>query len=380
MGLLDPINNLVGGIIGDVSDLVGGLLSPLTGGKPKNYSYGDKDFEVFVIDELEGPKKSVLLHNNQLPMDNLPFGGKQRIVKDFYSGYSEPVVHVLGPQESDTTIHGKLKDKRYPKNLDGVSLEVQKLIDSIRIRGNLCRFQLGEWERYGLIEESQFRLINNNEIEYELKLNIIGFTAPINAKFLEQDRAVPFGINEALIDQATLFVANGGNIPKGINLSIAQQLNRLIGEVANAINAVTGFVDGIIKTIDDVQNSVNRALGLIRYTKNKIVGYINYVKGFNFNSATSSSISARYGASKYATAQVAGALSLLALLNSFEKRFKDIVNQRPRAKHMVVFGDTLQSIAMLYFKDSTQWKKIYDYNKLSTTELETGSQLDIPRL
>jgi len=372
MSLLDSTKSSVSQATTFINKLTADLLIP--------FSYGEKDFEYFLIQELEGPKKEVYLRGNQLPHDSLPFGGKQRIVKEFYSGYTEPVMHILGPQESDSIIKGKLKDKRFPIGGHGVSMEIQKLIDSIRIRGNLCRFVMGEWERYGFIEEVDFRVFRTTEIEYEIKLSVSGFTAPQNAKFLEKDRLVPFDINEALIAEADKFLKLGLDYPDGIPFSILRLFNSLIGAIAGAINALTSFVDGIIKAIGDIKKTINRAISLIRHTKNKIAQYVSFVSNFSFNDLDYSSLTSRYDMGKYTAGQVSGSASMYSLLNKFEGRFKNILAENPLDSHMVVTDDTLQSIAIKYYNDSAQWKKIYDYNDLYTTQLETGTVLDIPEL
>lgn len=356
------------------------LSDQITALREPSYSYGEKDYEYFLIQELNGPKKQVFLMGNQMPMDFLPFGGKQRIAKEFYSGYSEPVMHVLGPQENDTIIRGKLKDKRFSKDLKGVSREYQELLDSIRIRGNLCLFNIGEWERYGLIEEADFRVFRETEIEYEIKLNISGFNAPKNARFLEQKRLVPFDINERLIDEAFLFFQAGGDLPDGIPFSVTRLFNQILGAVAEAFAAVTSFVDGIVGTIADIKKTINKAVSLIRYAKNEMGRYISFVKNFTFDDFDTASFTQKYEIGNFNASQISGGTSLLGLLNDFESRFKDIIKQSPLRRHEIKTGDTLQSIAVKYYEDAANWTKIYEYNELSTTELTIGKILDIPKL
>lgn len=345
---------------------------------PPKPSLKAPDFEYFLIEETQGPKKSVYLRGNQLPMDSFGFGGAQRIKKDFYSGYSEPAVQVLGPTENDTIIKGVLKDKRFAEELEGASLELQKLIDSIRIRGNLCRFVLGEWERYGFIEETKFDLYKESFIKYELKLSIIGFTAPKNAKFLESPRDYPFDINEKLINQASKFIEDNLPAPDNLPFDIGRELNRLTGDVAAAIGKLTNFVDTVLDTVQDVQKAVTRAVGLVSYTRNKITNYINFAKSFN-PLDFEASLASRYASSSYISAGVSSASAMYGTLNTLEARFDAIALSLPSARHAVMDGDTLQSISIKYFETSENWKKIYDYNNLSSTNLSSGTVLDIPR-
>lgn len=378
MALLSGVNDIARSGANAVNDLI----NPNFNYTPP-FSYGQQDFEFFLIEELEGPRKSVRLRSNQLPKDDLTFGGKQRIVKDYYSGYSEPVMHVLGPQENDTVIRGELKDNKYSfdvvGNSDSVAGEYQKLVDSIRIRGNLCRFVLGEWERYGFVEECEFKLKRRNKIEYEIKLAISGFNAPKNAKFLEKDRLVPFSINEDLIAFSENYLENFA-YPADVPLGIGLQMALLIGEVANAINSITSFIDGVIGTIEDIRKGVQRAIGLCKYAKNKATEYKNYIANFDFNSVEGAGVLGKYDMAKFSSAQISNMGSLYAILNVLESRVKGLVEDTPRATHIVVTNETLQSIANKYYSDSAQWKRIYDYNNLTSVDIQTGDQLDIPSL
>ena len=142
----------------------------------------------FEIVEIENGvvkrNERVLLLGDSMPIQPFTYGGSQKIVKDYYPGNTEPTVQVLGPRESDITIKGVLKAKtlatgssetpllgnasqinaakqrgsslteqirQYPK-------EMQELIDAMRIRGNLIRFTMGDIQRFGFIEDTNFNL------------------------------------------------------------------------------------------------------------------------------------------------------------------------------------------------------------------------------
>ena len=381
-------------VSGSVGDLKNKIANPFSTDVENPYSGPDFP-DGFIIEELEGPKKTVALVGNQMPLQPFKFGGTQRVKKDYYPGNSEPSTQILGPQESDQTIRGQLKDIRLPKppdpidallglnsapDLTGASLELQELIDSIRIRGNLCRFRLGEWQRYGFIEETEFDLKVISRINYEIKLSIVGFNAPTNAKFLEKSREVPFGINEELIEEANTFAASATVFPDSVPRSIADKLNELIGEVANAAFIATSFVDTVFSTVKDVQKSVERAKGLIKHLLNKLREYkrtLNALLSDPLN--TSPSFTGIYANAKFFSANTAAAVSLTALAISFRDQFSSIIPSLPLARHLVISGDTLQKIAVKFYDSADDWKRIYDYNNLTSTVLSEGSVLEIPR-
>lgn len=335
------------------------------------------DFDAFIIEELEGPKKTVRLTGNQMPMIPFEFGGSQRISKDYYPGFSEPVVQVLGPEEGNTTIKGVFKDKRLPSSVYGASTELQQLIDSIRIRGNLCRFVLGEWQRYGHLASTNFQMDKLSRVSYTIELAIIGFNAPKNARFLEKSRLIPFAINESLIAQAAALQRS--TIPAFVPLDIADLINQLTGAIAGAISLLTGFVDAVISTVEDIKASVERAKGLIKHVNNKIREYKKVLGALEAFGA-GQTLTRRYESAKYYSGSMANVNVIQGQLARFRSQFNDLVGKLPLARHFVRDGDTLQKIAVKFYGTADNWKELYDYNRLQTTVLTNGTLLEIPRL
>jgi nucleoid-associated protein YgaU len=342
----------------------------------------------FIIEELEGAKEKVVLAGNAMPKNKLPYGGKQRIKKDFYSGHSEPVMQILGPAENDMTIVGELKDKRFKVEGPGsvsvpfgtsISEEFAKQIDAIRIRGNLCVFTIGQWRRYGFIEESNFELERLQKIMYEIKLSIVGFNAPKNARFLEKKREVPFSINKNLIAQAAIFQEDNSNIPTTVTVDIADIIDAVTNFVAGAINTLTSFVDDVISTTNDIRKSVERAKGLIKFTQLKLKDYkrtLGALDPFDANQ----SITGQYQNAEFYSSSISKASALSSLLNKFRDQFNDLADNLPLARHVVKEGETLQKISIEYYGTSDNWKEIFDYNRLTTTNIEALTVLEIPRV
>lgn len=342
----------------------------------------------FLIQELKGPKEKVALIGNAMIKRKLSYGGKQRIVKDFYSGHSEPVMQVLGPAENDVTIVGELKDKRFRRVGPGaifippgtsISNEIAKQIDALRIRGNLCVFIIGGWRRYGIIEESNFDMEHLSKFQYEIKLSISGFNLPRNARFLEKRREIPFSINKKLISQAETFQFFNSNVPSSVPIDISEIIDALVSGISGAINTLTSFVDDVISTTQDIGKSVERAKGLIKHTQIKLKNYKKTLGAFKpFD--TDQAITGRYENAKFYSSGISNASAMGSLLAQFRDQFNDLITNIPLASHKVRQGDTLQTISILYYDTADNWKEIYDYNKLTTTDLENETVLEIPKV
>ena len=370
--------SLVDTISGSISNTGDKLLSPFFGHQT-NEPLGD-DFLEFKIHELEGPRKKVRLVGNQLPHKELAYGGKQRIHKDYYAGYSEPVAQVLGSQESDTVIKGTFKDRNIKENISkyhGASTELAQLIDSIRLRGNLCRFVLGEWERYGFIEETKFRLEKLSKVHYELSLSIIGFNPPKNAKFLGKAKEIPFKINEDLIAMAQEmeYMDKTPDIP----LDVFELFNQGLNLVSGALKMLTDFVDGLVNFVQDIQKAVERVKGLIKHALGKLREYRNFLESFDpFD--TANSLQGKYAGSKNMAKSIQSTTNVTSLLVDFRTAFLAFVPTLPLARHYVRKGDTFQSLSVQYYNDAEQWEQIKSHNKIKTLDLTLGAVIEIPRI
>lgn len=340
--------------------------------------------EGFKIEEIlpNGKKgETIVLAGSWMPQIPFTFGGTVRMKKEFYSGYSEPTVQVFGPEEKDITIKGLFKEKRFRREtgLKNVSTEIQQQVDAMRIRGNLVRLRLGEFERYAIMSDTNFEMDRLSRIGYSITFSIIGFNAPKNAIFLQRKKEVPFAILKELIDAATKLNLDFSTIPATVPRSIADIINGLTNDVASALNTITNFIDQVFSTIQDIKSAINRIKGLIKYAQQKLKSYKKQL-GSIFSFDPSVSISGRYDNARYSTSSVAFASSITSLLERLRLQFSSIINDLPLARNLVKQGDTLQKIAIKFYGNSNDWKKIYDYNNLSSTDLPQGLMLEIPRL
>ena len=376
MGLMDQVSNIQDKIKNPFSSKV-------------DIPFTENDFpEGFIVKEIlnvngkwnEESGKEVALTGNMMP--EIPFitGGSQRTKKDFYSGSNEPVVHVLGAEDDDVTIKGKFKAKRYEsQEYREVPKMLQDEFELMRERGNLVRIQLGEYRRYGFIYKTKFNMNLIPDIGYEITFMIVGRNKPENARFLHEVKELPNNVNSDLISKASIWNQEHSNIPDSVPQSIADKLNGMTSAVAGAVSTVTGFVDTVISTYNDVQKSITRAKGLITHAQQKLRSYRDFVGSIDpFNS--SQALSGKYSNAKYYNSRVASSNEMISLLEKLRGQLSKMVPNLPMNRHVVKGGETLQKISIKYYGNQDNWKKIYDYNKLTSTELQSGSILEIPRV
>lgn len=421
MGLLDAAGQTLSdfaaplrGIFGDAPE----LLPP--------------DFDSFDIQELleDGTEEGVLLQlvGEWRPHQPFSWGGKQRLIKEYYPGNDEPTVQVLGSQENNVKLTGRFKVKKLngdPETFRAIPAVLCDAIDDIRRRGSLVKLSLGEWVRYGFIEDTSWKMKTLADIEYEIDFFIIGDSLPSQCKLNDEGSDVPDAENLQLIKAAVSLEQIGALPFTGMDLNLFQQLNALIGTVATAVSLVTKFVDGVVSAAENVEGLANRAIGLIKYTQATIstfkrrVGALNAYPGVSAvgaawdearrsatakymmqvqmattkpiqpsaaqvaataKTAKASTYTPTVSRAQQADASAAASQSVDALLQAMLAKFQKIAEKLPMARYLVRQGDTLQQISTKFYKTPDNWKRIYDHNQLSTPVLVAGTVLEIPKL
>lgn len=354
-----------------------------------------KDFSELVITEIVDGKlqdaEQIRLVGSWLPFQPFEYGGKQRFVKNYYPGNSEPTFHILGPEEDDLTIRGRLKDKirgynnsdtsqPYNRKLRGVSLEMQQLIEAMRIRGNIVRIKMGEFLRYGVISEAQFKLKTIVDIDYSITFSISGFNQPLDCNQVDQDDTIPFDINKKLIAQAALLLEKDSQRPANIPQSFADIIDSVTSDVYGAISNFTSFIDDTISTAEDISASINKITALGQFASAQVsasrtrIGKINIV---NFGGVN---ITDKYTIHAWNEEYIGTMNDLASVLAALRARFAGLVASTPLARHRVREGDTLQSISNKFYNTPENWEAIYDHNGLTSTDLETSTILEIPKV
>jgi hypothetical protein len=352
----------------------------------------------FVVTEIVNRKPKAeadgygfTLKGSFMPHVPFSFGGSQSIVKEYYPGNTEPVVQVLGPKESDLTIKGRLYTKKFKDvTLKDAATDFQQQIDGVRIRGNLLKLSMGDWHRYGYLEEVNFDLKRTADIEYTLKFSLVGFNPPKECKLVaDRDDNFVFA-NQDLVAKTKAALDTMKNYPETMPRTLSEFLDDQISNVASAVNLVTDFIDGILSDVESMTKSANRALGLIKNAQSTISSTARRIGAIELTIASLAdgfSTAADQTTAVYRNAQhfknisrgTGGMSSLQIQLAALREKYKAFSETVPLTRHLVADGDTLQRISMRYYDNADLWKKIYDHNKLLSSNLTSGTVLEIPR-
>jgi LysM repeat protein len=358
--------------------------------RQKDFAYGFTLTEY--INGVSQEAKKIRLVGNMMPQQPFPWETEQRLVKDYYPGNPEPVVHVMGNKENGITIHGRFKDKHLKDDsLYGAAYETARALDAMCKRGNLVRFGMigdrAEWLRYGFIEKVSFKMNKLSWVDYEITLFVVSERYPTNNKFSGQDKDTVLPVVSRLVNAAADFETTYSAIPTTMPQSIADIITDVVNDIAANVALVTNFVDTVVTTASDIAAAASRATGLIKNARAKIsfwrrrISQISYAfTGLAAESNAVSQFGSTYKNISFIAEIIAALAGLASLLSSTNAKFRAISTTTPIGRYKVVVGDTLQNVAIRFYGASDNWKSIYDHNKLTSTALTPGVVLEIPKL
>jgi hypothetical protein len=326
--------------------------------------------------------EQIRLIGNQMP--HIPFeglGGDQRVVKEYYPGNDEASVQVLGPEEPDFSIKGILTDKRLKDPaLYGASYELAELIDKYRFEGRLLKLQMGEWVRYGHIKSCRFPMKTLGHLEYQITFSITGFNLPTNRNFLDSIKESPFTINAQLLTELEAQQIANQTKPVAVKQNIFESFSGLFNQyVAGPISAVINFVDAIFDAKKQAEDSVDQIRGLLRSARGNLARFHRQI-GANPYKDTSVSVEQEIATANFLATRRSETYKLTDLLVQYEGLIETLKSSIPLRRHLVKQDETLQKLAVQYYNDASLWNKIYEHNDLTTTVLDAGMILEIPRL
>ncbi len=347
----------------------------------------------FIMEELNLsgniPAVTIALTGNMMPHVPFSWGGTQKVVKDYYPGNPEAKVQILGSRESDFTVKGRIHAKKRPLGFTGGKDNYQlpntyvEEIDKLRIRGNIVKTTLGEWVRYCILQDTKWNMKNFADIEYELTFTVISITEPHLSPVIKGVNLLPAAVNNELLAAASDAAARQAleRIPNSVPTSISGLIDECTSGIASAVTAVTDFVSGIITTGEDITNSINRAKGVVKTGQANVSRFKRRLANISYGlSFAGIKVPERYSTSHIISSRIGRANDYSHLLAQMQKQFKAIYGTLPLGRYKVIEGDSLQKIAVRYYKNADLWKKIYDHNKLTTTVLTSGAILEIPKL
>lgn len=381
------------------------------------------DIKEFLIEKIDPQNGSVgetlSLQGTHLPHQPFTHSVSQQIYKYYYPGgqaQRTPTVQVMGSEDQDITLRGQLRATKI-RDADRRTepLTIAKILERFVREGNVCRFHIGDWIKYGIIIEFMPEYHNDSWIDYTIRLMVIGDKNPITgeestgddnpiARVFSTDQAEDFTQTAQEIANDLLETKNdleeSGYLPK-INVvpfSISEYLSRLtegtaVGDVVDFGEVVFEEWKNLVNTVDTATSSAVNFSENIERTVEDIVATFELLKSqisktYKIQENLFSAVS-RIGTT-YSTFERLASWNTLGNMIDYTTKLQGHIKDMERAVQReeilnfkeVYFskpGDTLQSISTRFFGNTDRWEEIGLINNIGVGEtLREDTLLIIP--
>ena len=349
------------------------------------------------------------LDGRALPYRPLSFDGEMRAEFTHYPGSPIATVQVLGPKENKTTIKGMWKDRfiktssdlgipivgqtgmaHYDGMLVSNVVDLVKVTDGFRRRGQLLEVSWGEFVRQGIMTKFHFDILRDEDIEWEMEfewmsqgedeLPIIfsatgGFLDIINS-LINAVNGLVEAVNELKDEIAAIesWVNAVNNLVDTIQevaaslADLAQQVSELVvapaAVIGNMVSACQTIVDSckdLVETFESLPSRVVRAVGV------------------DPNSETQGeTLSAERVIRK--SKRAARTVRDAAIQRQLELLIKSQGQSRPLAVVTAKAGQDLRTISQRYYGTPNEWIRLMSYNRLGSSKLLAGDVVIVPKL
>ena len=371
-----------------------------------------------IIQELTGPKRTIILRGASLPEETLRVGVEQRAEVKHYPGNPVGTLQVMGPSFLPTTLTGRwedhflAQDENYAELINfpavapagragsqrtgGASFQSGGAVPTGEARrartlrdamfkvcksGMLVKLQWASIARYGIVKRFEPEHEREEDIRFELEFIWIGDTNAQPRPRL-QARANRLGVLakiaaaiEAALDaiNTALALAYGG-----------------VAQVLNPFARLTGFVNDFLDASQQVAGlafTPVETLGILRQqlTSIKLAARDTKLAIRQRNAAFSATIEGfgPKGVAEASTATYEAVRQLIIMGETADRGLSDVEELEIPAVlgfYLATGGETLRDVALRFYGDANSWQAIRDYNNLSTSILATGVTVIVPRL
>ena len=373
------------------------------------------EFLIQALDPQNGTvKENLTLQGTFLPHQPFERSVSQEIMRYYYPGgqaIREPTVQVLGSMEEDVTLRGEFRATKI-RDTDRRTepLILSDVLDRLVKEGNVCRFTIGSWIKYGVLAEWRPNYHTDSWISWTMRLMIIGDKNPITGAEEEGEAEISriFGTSDAedasQISESMLAdmfatktdLENSGYIPRisvqpfsisgylgkliegtpvgdlvDFGRSVYQGWTDIIASVNNVTSSAVTFSEEIERTAEDIQ----RQILLITSQISKV-----YEIQQNLFTAVNRVESGVDTFSRLLAWNTIG--DMIAYTHRIQGNFSDLKRSVEREEvtnfreiYFVKEGDTLQSISSRFYGNPDRWDEIRQLNNL-----EVGADLAVDYL
>lgn len=330
---------------------------------------------VVFVDEKDGQRVE-LSQFADLPSSMLPLGAETRTQITEYGGRNARSVQVLGDDHEPIVLTGRWSGRQSGERERPRALVQQ--FEALRAKARLLRFEWGPYQRWGILGFKHTHK-TDDEIEFEIRF-IVLYDKPPESLTVEPYTLAP-GDQSVSVTQAGDRVASLVATPPIWALgSYVLTLNNAVAAYQNKIAEGVSILDGIASYAEISSDRLAQAIGALGSALDGVSTLVG--RTLNATEDTAATVAASPSEALAVVRWTEDVeletrrlrLYLVELLRSLVSAARPASSRR----HVVRDGETLYTIARLYFGDFSAWIAIADANGLTLPVVASGTVLLIP--
>jgi len=345
----------------------------------------------FIIEELSGNKRTILLTDRALPYRPLSLSGTMRVQITRYAGNPVATSQVLGAQEEPTSITGFWKDRFLQGStfaqIDNVPVanvrELVTIVDDVRRKGQLVEVRWDEQTRQGQLVRFDQKWHNPHDVEWEIQFEWIsqGEANPppagnlpdlsdLAAELIAVSQTTASVSPPSLLDRVAQFAVDMQVLQEAI-IATADEARQV---VINTVNAVSPPLTAASRTLAVLDTARREAQGLMDFAQQDVSRSIVQQPAADVSFGKTLACSLYLARARQAAkATRATAVNRGVDLQATTGARSSVISVRVRD------GENLRSISTRVYGNQDGWRRIAQFNGLVTSDVPAGTLVLVPQ-
>lgn len=338
--------------------------------------------------------RTITLYDRALPYRPFSLKGTQRVELTWLAGYAEATATVLGPAIEPTTITGMwkvkyLNDTRLPAMVEDNGVAVYSMDDTIeafntiRREGLLLRVAWGTVVRKGFLKSFEVSYLDLEDATWTMEfvwINEGEETVPVVVPQPSSTQGAANQYRQQLEQTATAAEA----APYGQSFRQREITERILDSIESSVqaaNTVLALQFGIaIKPLDATRRMLAVAVSVVAQNDTLIARYSDQVPG-----ASSLTPLPLQTAPQRLAAQVnsRAVIKLSRTMRQTAIEQQLALSTQTTSQILALYvgrdGDDLRHLAVRYYGNELEWRRLLTFNQLSSSLLVAGQIVLIPK-
>jgi hypothetical protein len=228
----------------------------------------------FVIRELDGARRRIVLSDRARPYRPLKFQGTQQLEQTWYPGYDRATVQVLGPHEENTTVDGMWKDRFLAGAVGGsapakvaeepitAASDLVELFDGVRRSGVRLQVTWGPVARVGYLRSFSHTWTTVHDCAWEMEFiwstNVT--IAPTDEIVLADTNVLP--LSRVPVDiEGFVVTQRATGLPLQSRPSWFQQIQTNISSAASSVRDVVSQASSLGQPVSQTARQISGLIG-----------------------------------------------------------------------------------------------------------------------